>query len=77
MFASFVAVAQGGSISAGARRQGVTQAAMTRQIQRLEHDLGVRLLVRGTGPLRTTLTGARLHDRQSSRQRSASATPAR
>ncbi|MEU0804924.1 LysR family transcriptional regulator [Streptomyces sp. NPDC005970] len=38
MFASFVAVAQEGSISASARRQGVTQPAMTRQIRRLEHD---------------------------------------
>ncbi|MER7789650.1 LysR family transcriptional regulator [Streptomyces sp. NPDC097640] len=38
MFASFVAVAQEGSISACARRQGVTQPAMTRQIQRLEYD---------------------------------------
>ncbi|WP_415925337.1 LysR family transcriptional regulator [Streptomyces sp. ME19-01-6] len=73
MFASFVAVAQEGSISAGTRRQGVTQPAMKRQIQRLEHDLGVRLLARGTGPLRTTPTGARFYDRQSSRQRSAAA----
>ncbi|MFI0822521.1 LysR family transcriptional regulator [Streptomyces sp. NPDC021098] len=63
LFASFVAVVQEGSISAGARRRGITQPAMTRQIQRLEHDLGVRLLVRGNGPLRTTPAGARFYDR--------------
>ncbi|MFD2468248.1 LysR family transcriptional regulator [Amycolatopsis silviterrae] len=63
LFASYVAVVQEGSISAGARRCNITQPAMTRQIQRLEHSLGVRLLVRGKGSLRTTPAGARFYDR--------------
>lgn len=62
-FAAFAAVVEEGSISAGARRRGITQPAMTRQIQRLEDELGVRLLVRGNGPVRPTPAGARFYDR--------------
>ncbi|MFK4115227.1 LysR family transcriptional regulator [Microbacterium sp. NPDC006705] len=62
-FASFAAVVEEGSISAGARRRSITQPAMSRQIQRLEEELGVRLLVRGNGPVRPTPAGARFYDR--------------
>ena len=63
VFASFAAVVEEGTISGGARRAGITQPAMSRQIRGLEDDLGVRLLVRGNGPLRTTPAGARFYDR--------------
>ncbi|GAA2246370.1 LysR family transcriptional regulator [Herbiconiux moechotypicola] len=63
VFASFVAVVQEGSISRGAQRTGITQPAMSRQISGLERDLGVELLIRGPGPLRTTPAGARFYER--------------
>ncbi len=43
----FVVVAEEGSISAAARRLGLTQPALSRQIKALEEDLGVTLLERG------------------------------
>ena len=43
---SFVAVADSGSISLAARRLNVTQPALSRQIQDLERDMGVRLFDR-------------------------------
>lgn len=43
----FVAVAEDGGISAAARRLGLTQPALSRQIKSLEEDLGVTLLDRG------------------------------
>lgn len=44
---SFLAVAEEGGISAAARRLGMTQSAMSRQIKALEDELGVMLLDRG------------------------------
>ena len=43
----FVAVAEDGGISAAARRLGLTQPALSRQIKALEEDLAVTLLDRG------------------------------
>lgn len=43
----FVAVADDGGISAAARRLGLTQPALSRQVKALEQDLGVTLLDRG------------------------------
>jgi DNA-binding transcriptional LysR family regulator len=43
----FVTVAEDGGISAAARRLGLTQPTLSRQIQALEQDLGVTLLDRG------------------------------
>ncbi len=43
----FVAVAESGGISAAARKLGLTQPALSRQIKALEDDLGVTLLDRG------------------------------
>jgi len=43
----FVAVAEAGGISAAARKLGLTQPALSRQIKALEDDLGVTLLDRG------------------------------
>ena len=44
---NFLAVAEDGGISAAARRLGLTQPALSRQIKALEEDLGVVLLDRG------------------------------
>lgn len=65
VLASFIAVVQEGSVSGGARRIGITQPAMSRQMHALEEELGVALLVRGAGGLRTTTDGARFYDRVS------------
>jgi len=61
----FVAVAEDGSISAAARRLGLAQPALSRQIMALEQDLGVTLLERGarsfalTAAAETLVTDAR------------------
>ena len=53
---NFVAVADDGGITAAARRLGLTQPALSRQIKALEEDLGVSLLERGARSF--TLTAA-------------------
>jgi DNA-binding transcriptional LysR family regulator len=55
----FLAVAEHGTVTAAAARLHVAQPAISRQLQRLEHDLGVSLFVR-QGP-RLTLTDAGRH----------------
>jgi len=52
--ASFVQSAEGGSFSAAARRLGLTPAAVSKNVARLEARLGVRLFQRSTR--RLTLT---------------------
>jgi len=54
---SFVKAVQGGSIAAGARLQGITPAAASQNIQRLEKSLGTRLLIRTTRNLALTESG--------------------
>lgn len=54
---SFVKAVQAGSIAAGARLQGITPAAASQNIQRLEKSLGTRLLVRTTRSLAMTEGG--------------------
>lgn len=54
---SFVKAVQAGSIAAGARLQGITAAAASQNIQRLEKSLGARLLVRTTRKLSMTESG--------------------
>ncbi|RRN63940.1 LysR family transcriptional regulator [Caulobacter sp. 602-1] len=61
--AVFVDVVRAGSFSGAARRRGVTPSAIVRQIDALEHDLGVRVLVRSTRALATTDAGQRLFER--------------
>jgi DNA-binding transcriptional LysR family regulator len=51
----FIAVAQHGSLTAAAQELAITQPALTKSIQRLEEDLGVRLLERL--PRGVSLTG--------------------
>jgi len=54
------AVADAGSISAGARVLGWTQPAVTRHIQELERAAGTPLLLRGPSGVRPTEAGAAL-----------------
>ena len=53
----FIAAVDGGSVRAGARRAGISQPAMTKSLQQLERDLGVRLLVRGARGVALTPAG--------------------
>jgi molybdate transport repressor ModE-like protein len=54
----FVDAVKLGSISAAARRHGVTQPSATEQIRRLERRLGLTLLERGPGGSAPTAAGA-------------------
>ncbi|MDP3211707.1 LysR family transcriptional regulator [Methylotenera sp.] len=54
---SFVKAIEGGSIAAGARMQGITPAAASQNIQRLETSLNARLLTRTTRSLALTEAG--------------------
>lgn len=54
---SFVKAVQTGSIAAAARLQGITPAAASQNILRLEKSLGMRLLVRTTRKLSMTESG--------------------
>lgn len=56
---AFVAIAESGTFTAGARRVHVTQAAISMQIRQLEKELGSRLFVRA--PRRVVLTEAGEH----------------
>jgi DNA-binding transcriptional LysR family regulator len=59
----FVDVVRHGSFSGAARRRGQTPSATVRQIDALEHSLGVPLLVRSTRALTLTDAGERLFER--------------
>ncbi len=54
---SFVRAAEGGSFSAAARSLGVTPAAVSKSVQKLEADLGVRLFARTTRQISLTEEG--------------------
>ncbi len=54
---SFVETARAGSLSAAARKLDLTPAAVSKNVQRLEHELGVRLFNRSTRRLRLTVEG--------------------
>src|SRR6476620_5043476 len=57
----FVAAADEASFSAAARRLGLTPAAVSKSVARLEAGLGVRLFQRSTRSLRLTTEGERLY----------------
>ncbi|OWJ65531.1 LysR family transcriptional regulator [Inquilinus limosus] len=59
--ATFVRVAELGSLSAAARALGLTQPAVSQQVAALERRLGVRLLNRSTRRLALTEAGERYH----------------
>lgn len=54
------AIAQAGSLTAAARALGITQPALTKQLQRIERQAGVALFVRDTRGVRPTEYGASL-----------------
>ncbi len=54
---SLIAACETGSLSAAARRLGITQPAVSQQIAALEHSLGAALVVRGRNGVRTTEAG--------------------
>jgi DNA-binding transcriptional LysR family regulator len=58
---AFVASADETSFSAAARRLGITPAAVSKSVARLEAGLGVRLFQRSTRSLSLTEEGARLY----------------
>lgn len=60
---SFVRSVEEGSIAAAARRLGITPAAASQNIARLERALGIRLLVRTTRQSGLTEAGRLYYDR--------------
>lgn len=58
----FIRVVETGSIAAAARAQGVSAAAVSQSIGRLETHLGVRVLSRTTRSMALTEAGARYYD---------------
>jgi DNA-binding transcriptional LysR family regulator len=54
---SLVAAVQEGSLSAAARRLGITQPAVSQQIAALEQSYGIELVVRGRNGVRPTEAG--------------------
>lgn len=59
---TFVEVAEAGGVSPAARRLGVTKSVVSRQIARLEADLGVQLLARSTRGAVMTEAGEAFRD---------------
>ena len=59
----FMRVVETGSIAAAARAQGVSAAAVSQAISRLETHLGVRLLSRTTRSMVLTESGARYYEK--------------
>lgn len=59
---AFIAAADEHGFSAAARRLGVTPAAVSKSVARLEARLGVRLFQRSTRSLALTTDGQRLYD---------------
>lgn len=57
---TFIAVAEAGSLSAGAKRRDISGPATTRAIAALERRLGTPLLLRTTRSMRLTEVGERL-----------------
>ena len=60
---SFVKAVEHGSIAAGARQLGITPAAASQNISRLEASLGMRLLSRTTRSLALTDSGEIYYER--------------
>lgn len=59
---SFIAVAEEGNVGRAARRLGMTQPPLSRKIQRLEKELGVRLFRRDVSGMKLTPSGQQFLD---------------
>jgi DNA-binding transcriptional LysR family regulator len=59
---TFVRIVEAGSLSAAARSFRLSLPAVSRQVQTLEEELGVKLLQRTTRSLRLTEAGRRFHE---------------
>ncbi|MCH9275620.1 LysR family transcriptional regulator [Bifidobacterium amazonense] len=59
----FLAVAEEGSVTGGAELLRISQPTMSRQLQQLERELGVRLFERGQHAIALTSEGVLLRDR--------------
>ena len=59
---TFLAVARHGSFTRAARELHLTQSGVSRQVQRLEQELGAPLLVRSRGAVQLTPEGERVRD---------------
>lgn len=62
LWRSFAAVVEHGSLSAAARRLGLTQPTMGRHVEELERTLGISLFERTLQGLRPTETALRLYE---------------
>lgn len=60
---TFIQVVENGSIAAAARAQGMSPAAVSQSLSRLESHLGVRLLSRTTRSMALTENGARYFEK--------------
>ena len=60
---TLIAVAEGGSVAAAARRQGLTPTSVTQRVRALEAALGARLAVRVGREVRLTAAGEGLLER--------------
>ncbi len=58
----FVAVARERNFTRAAEALSIAQPPLSRQIQQLEHEVGVRLIERGTRPVRLTEAGKMFYD---------------
>ena len=62
LMATFVRIVEAGSISAAAAQMGTTQPTVSRRLQMLEKQLGLRLLKRSTHAMTLTEDGRRCYD---------------
>lgn len=62
---ALLAVAMHGSLRGGAAALGLTQAALTKSLRKLEEDVGLALLLRTPHGVQLTEAGVRLHARAS------------
>ncbi|MEP6570564.1 MAG: LysR family transcriptional regulator [Acidobacteriota bacterium] len=60
---AFIAIAELGTFTAGAKRVHVTQAAISMQIRQLENELGARLFIRAPRRVMLTEAGEQLQQR--------------
>lgn len=63
LISTYIRVVEAGSIAGAARAQGLSAAAVSQSLARLESHLGVRLLSRTTRRLAMTESGARYFEK--------------